>query len=131
MKAKKTVKPPTKHTHYGRRSPIAFWIENAIIVAFVVGFIAVALSVYVFADVPPIRTVAKISGIANVKDGDGILFGKVEIRLQGIAAPEYNSKKMEKFGWESSVHLRQLVGGKELICHLDGTVASSNRPGIR
>lgn len=33
-----------------------------------------------------------LTGIASVKDGDGLQFGSVEIRLQGIAAPELDDK---------------------------------------
>jgi endonuclease YncB( thermonuclease family) len=73
-------------------------------------------------------TVAEITGIAAVKDGDGILFGRVEIRLQGIAAPEYNNRKKEPGGRESLYSLHRLVQGKRVICKLDGTTASSNRP---
>jgi len=41
---------------------------------------------------PRIRAVAVLTGIASVKDGDGLQFGSVEIRLQGIAAPELDDK---------------------------------------
>lgn len=68
--------------------------------------------------------VARIVGIALVEDGDGILFGKVEIRLQGIAAPELR----DPYGNESKSALTELVAGKLASCELDGTVASSNRP---
>lgn len=74
------------------------------------------------------ETKAVISGIAGVKDGDGILFGDVEIRLQGIAAPEDNSKKTEPGGPEATANLKKLADGKLVVCHLDGTTASSNRP---
>lgn len=68
--------------------------------------------------------VARISGVADVKDGDGVLFGKVEVRLQGVAAPELR----DTYGKESKAALAALVAGKTASCELDGTVASSNRP---
>lgn len=72
-------------------------------------------------------TVATITGVATVVDGDGIKFGDVEIRLQGIAAPEYGAKRDPR-GAESRQALIDLVWGKLITCHLDGTTASSNRP---
>jgi micrococcal nuclease len=68
-----------------------------------------------------------IAGIAVVKDGDGILFGGLEVRLQGIAAPEYNSRKKELGGLESLNSLRALVEGRRVVCRLDGT-KTRNRP---
>ncbi len=76
------------------------------------------------------ETVATMSGIGKVKDGDGILFGKVEIRLQGIAAPEDNSAKLEVGGKESTENLRGLVDGRFVVCHLDGTTAAKRPVGI-
>jgi len=76
------------------------------------------------------ETVATMSGIGQVKDGDGILFGKVEIRLQGVAAPEDNSTKLEAGGKESTENLRVLVDGKFVVCHLDGTTAAKRPVGI-
>ncbi len=64
---------------------------------------------------------AVISGIEKTKDGDGILFGAIEIRLKGIAAPEYNNQKKEPGGLEATQNLRQLVNEKLVTCHLDGT----------
>ena len=71
-----------------------------------------------------VQPVARISGVASVKDGDGVLFGKVEVRLQGVAAPELR----DPYGKESKAALVALVEGKTASCELDGTVASSNRP---
>jgi endonuclease YncB( thermonuclease family) len=69
--------------------------------------------------------VATLKGVASVEDGDGLLFGRVEVRLQGIAAPELD----EPMGAESRAGLMRLAGGKEVICHLDGTTAGrSGRP---
>lgn len=72
-------------------------------------------------------TVATITGVATVVDGDGVKFGDVEIRLQGIAAPEYWARRDPR-GEESRQALVDLVWGKLVTCHLDGTKASSNRP---
>lgn len=69
--------------------------------------------------------VAVISGVAGVQDGDGILFGDVEVRLQGIAAPELG----DRFGHESYLALKRLAAGKVVRCELDGTTAGrSKRP---
>lgn len=70
-----------------------------------------------------VDSVATLTGIATAKDGDGILFGKVEVRLQGIAAPEFNSRKKEPGGRESLDNLRALMEGKAVRCELDGTHA--------
>lgn len=71
------------------------------------------------------ETVAVLSGIARVRDGDGVLFGDVEVRLQGIAAPEDSPANREPGGPESTANLRALVEGKFLVCHLDGTTGGS------
>ncbi len=76
------------------------------------------------------QTVATMSGIATVRDGDGVLFGKVEVRLQGIAAPEDNSNTVEAGGQDSTANLRKLAEGKFVICHLDGTTAGKRPVGI-
>lgn len=76
------------------------------------------------------EAVATLSGIVTVKDGDGILFGKVEVRLQGIAAPEDNTRDLERGGAESSANLRQLVEGRLVTCQLDGTLAVKRPVGI-
>lgn len=77
------------------------------------------------------QSVATLTGIAAVKDGDGLLFGGVEIRLKGIAAPEDGRHKVEPGGTAATQHLRSLAEGKHVICELDGTTTgrgSSNRP---
>ena len=67
------------------------------------------------------QSIATVEGIAKVKDGDGILFGEVEVRLQGIAAPEDNSKNRHPNGPAATAELRRLAEGRTVICHLDGT----------
>lgn len=76
------------------------------------------------------ETTAVLSGIGTVEDGDGILFGEIEVRLQGIAAPEDNNRKQEAGGVESTENLRKLVDGKFVVCHLDGTTAVRRPVGI-
>jgi micrococcal nuclease len=68
--------------------------------------------------------VATLSGAATVKDGDGLLFGNIEVRLQGIAAPELG----DPMGRESYLALVEIAEGKHVVCKLDGTTAGK---GIR
>lgn len=77
---------------------------------------------------PSSAVAATIEGTAMAKDGDGVLFGQIEIRLNGIASPEDNVKKREAGGPEATANLSKLVDGVRLRCQLDGTLASSNRP---
>ena len=69
---------------------------------------------------------AVLTGKASVVDGDGIAFGEVEVRLQGIAAPELS----EAMGPESFQALQKIVEGQEVVCDLDGTVANRRPVGI-
>lgn len=91
--------------------------------------IAIAVLVLCFANtMVQARTSAGVmEGIADVKDGDGILINDIEIRLQGIAAPEDNEFKRDPGGPESTANLRLLVQGKFVRCELDGT-RTRNRP---
>ncbi len=72
------------------------------------------------------KVAALITGTASVWDGDGIRFGDVEVRLQGIAAPELS----EALGHESYVALREIAEGKKVLCKLDGTVANRRPVGV-
>lgn len=75
--------------------------------------------------------VALISGIAGVEDGDGITFGThIEIRLNGIAAPEDSRNKVSAGGPESTENLRQTVEGKDVTCLLDGIMNGKRLIGI-
>lgn len=67
----------------------------------------------------PFPVKGEISGIGGVKDGDGVMIGGVEIRLQGIAAPE-----------DASTALSGLVMGKPVTCYLDGTTARGRPVGV-
>jgi micrococcal nuclease len=71
---------------------------------------------------------ATLTGIATAHDGDDIRFGRIQIRLRGIAAPEDYRGKREPGGPEATRHLAELVDGREVICHLDGTTAGRYRP---
>jgi endonuclease YncB( thermonuclease family) len=73
---------------------------------------------------PPFPIAGELTGIAKAKDGDGLLFGKVEIRLQGIAAPEFRANKKEPGGEAAYDALEALVGGNSVTCYLDGTRAA-------
>ncbi len=75
--------------------------------------------------------VAMITGNATVKDGDGILFGDVEVRLRGIAAPEDSRKSQELGGPESTANLRDImVGNPGTICWLDGSQTRGRPVGV-
>ncbi len=75
-----------------------------------------------------LETVATIAGHATVKDGDGILFGNVEIRLQGIAAPEQSQFPV---GPDSTDNLARIIAGHDKIwCALDGSTANRRPVGV-
>ena len=70
---------------------------------------------------PEFDIAATLTGIVSaVPDGDSLNFGDVEVRLQGIAAPE----KHEQIGKVSGRNLRTTAEGKEATCYLDGTRTS-------
>jgi len=71
-----------------------------------------------------------ISGIATEIDGDGILFGKLDVRMQRIAAPDYGDSKDQEWGTESRQNLVDLVWGKFDVCHLNGSRAGDRLVGI-
>ncbi len=80
---------------------------------------------------PPIQVdvAAVLTGRGEVVDGDGITFGDVEVRLQGIAAPEWGGAGGNHPGGRAARDaLARLIGGRPVLCELDGTTASSNRP---
>lgn len=55
----------------------------------------------------PFPVKGELSGIAGVKDGDGMMIGGVEVRLQGIAAPEDNGLRVDPGGKDASTALRR------------------------
>ena len=71
---------------------------------------------------------ATVTGIAEAHDGDDVRFGRVQIRLRGIVAPEDYRGNREPGGPESTRHLADLVDGRELVCFLDGSTAGRLRP---
>ncbi len=78
----------------------------------------------------PAGATGRISGIAAVRDGDGLLFGDVEVRLQGIAAPEDNRVRVELGGKEATANLRRLAEGRNVVCELDGTFTRGRPVGV-
>jgi micrococcal nuclease len=64
---------------------------------------------------------------AAAHDCDDVRFGRVQIRLRGIAAPEDYRGNREPGGPEATRHLGGLVDGREVTCHLDGTTAGRSR----
>ena len=81
-----------------------------------------------------ITAVAILTGVPRVVDGDGLAFGDVEVRLQGIAAPEDSNLSRQPGGPEATAELRRLAEGREVVCRLDGTTTgrdTGNRPVAR
>ncbi|MCP4406567.1 MAG: thermonuclease family protein [Gammaproteobacteria bacterium] len=82
------------------------------------------------------KPIAALWGLATVRDGDGVLFGDVEVRLRGIAAPEDSQKNREPGGPESTENLRDIVEkhktdrGQLMLCHLDGSVTRGRPVGV-
>ena len=70
--------------------------------------------------------IATLTGLGAAHDGDGIKFGKVEVRLQGIAAPELH----DKGGIAAKAALHNLIKGKTVRCELDGTLARKRPVGV-
>ena len=94
-----------------------------------IGLSVLLLCAPVAADMPfPVR--GELSGIAGVVDGDGLLIGGVEVRLQGIAAPEDNAHKVERGGPEATRALRRLAEGRTASCYLDGSKTRGRPVGI-
>ncbi len=82
-----------------------------------------------FAD-PPFQIAGTLIGVVEVKDGDGLLFGEVELRLQGIAAPEDRRGKVDDGGKEATTALKALAQGRTVVCYLDGTTANRRPVGV-
>ena len=78
----------------------------------------------------PFESMGVLTGIAQAKDGDGLLFGKVEIRLQGIAAPEFRANKKDPGGEAAYLALEAKTGGQFVTCYLDGTRAAQRPVGV-
>jgi micrococcal nuclease len=54
--------------------------------------------------------------VTFVRDGDTIELGSMAIRLNGLAAPEWDAPG----GFEATAAMRELVLGKVIACELDG-----------
>ena len=63
------------------------------------------------------QAVAILEGTARVVDGDGLRIGGQEVRLQGIAAPEWD----DRGGAQATAALRSMAEGRHVVCQLDGT----------
>lgn len=75
------------------------------------------------------KTAATLVGKPTVESGFELLFGKVDIRLRGIAAPDNDKSegKNEPGGEASAKHLASLIENvDEVTCFLDGTLAGHN-----
>jgi micrococcal nuclease len=82
---------------------------------------AVIATTTVFA--APGASVGLIEGIATAKDGDDVIVQGIDMRLQGIAAPEDFGRKRQPGGPEATANLQRIVGGKAISCTPDGTKA--------
>ncbi len=71
-----------------------------------------------------------IEGRATAKDGDGIVIRGTEIRMQGVAAPEDNSYRVDDGGPAATRALSELVDGETVTCRLDGSTARGRPVGI-
>ena len=72
------------------------------------------------AEAPPFPVVATVEGPARVVDGDTLFVASVEVRLQGVAAPEHG-RRTEPGGPEATAPLRSWAEGRTVRCLLDGT----------
>jgi endonuclease YncB( thermonuclease family) len=79
----------------------------------------------------PAEPVAILTGIARARDGDDLAFGRVAVRLQGIAAPEWRPGAREPGGEAAWHSLQSIADGARVTCHLDGTTAGrAGRPTV-
>jgi micrococcal nuclease len=91
---------------------------------------ASALGIALSAPARAFEPVAIIEGETIAKDGDGLLFGEIEVRMQGIAAPEYRSNRKDRGGLEALDALAELANGRVVRCDLDGTTANRRPVGV-
>ena len=73
--------------------------------------------------------VATIESPARVVDGDTLFVGNVEVRLQGVAAPEHG-RLTEPGGPEATALLRRAADGLTVRCDLDGTRTRAREVGV-
>lgn len=74
--------------------------------------------------------VATIDGPARVVDGDTLFVGAVEVRLQGIAAPEHGARRTDPGGAAATDALRGWAEGRTVRCDLDGTRTRGREVGV-
>ena len=86
--------------------------------------IIVALSIAIAL---PAFAQSEVSGICRVVDGDTIFAGAVEVRFQGVAAPE---DPRDSGGKEATAYVRQICEGRQVRCELDGTKTRGREVGI-
>ena len=67
-----------------------------------------------------------VGAVTHVRDGDTIEVASMPIRLQGLAAPEWN----ESGGAEATATVRELVEGRVVRCELDGTRTRDRCAGV-
>jgi endonuclease YncB( thermonuclease family) len=77
---------------------------------------------------PWFQPVATLTGVAEAHDGDDLKFGSVQVRLIGVAAPEYNRSNRDPGGREAYEALAARVDGRVVTCYLDGSTAGRYRP---
>lgn len=73
---------------------------------------------------------SEVAGICRVVDGDTVFAGSVEVRLQGVAAPEFNKHKKEPGGLEAATFMGQICEGQQVRCALDGSKTRGREVGI-
>lgn len=70
--------------------------------------------------------VAVLTGQPTVRDGNHLLFGDIEIWLQGLETPDGEDNGSP----EAKANLEALIEGKLVTCHLDGSVVPWNKQPI-
>ncbi|MCB1473541.1 MAG: thermonuclease family protein [Rhodobiaceae bacterium] len=98
------------------------WVRRAS--SFASGLVIIAVLVLV-AGLIPRETPPQVSGPARIIDGDSLYVGRVEVRLKGIDAPEYNQTcRADGASWpcgrQARDVLRSLTKGRPVACDLRG-----------
>lgn len=70
---------------------------------------------------------SEVSGTCRVVDGDTVFAESVQVRLQGVAAPE---DPREPGGKEATAYMRQICEGQQVRCVLDGSKTRGREVGI-
>ena len=64
-----------------------------------------------------------LTGHPTVRDGNHLLFGEIEVWLQGLETPDGEDNGSP----EAKANLEALIEGKLVSCHLDGTILAWNK----